>query len=176
MIRQHGLHRTHKQRSFHNTRQSIMARSETYGKDQFQAHLSMILDKLSLYNLEEHIDEVIQNIYHEKFEHVRKDRGIMSWKVVDVINWINSLRFIGCKAQAITEKLELECIDGYCMMTLTELDWIHTLRLDYSDFYLIRVIIQGWKLGGSDWFYSPSETSIPFGKNSFKLCSYPKYR
>ena len=126
-------------------------------------NLPVILDKLSLLDLEEHIDEVIQNIYHEKYEELRKSCGISDWNVHQVIAWIRSLKFLRSDAESVCDTFKAECIDGACLMSLSEADWTKYLNLKFTYFFLIRVIIQGWKQGPSDWTYFPREATTPIG-------------
>lgn len=133
---------------------------------QIPAHaenLPIILDKLSLLDLEEHIDEVIQNIYHEKYEELRQNFGISDWNVHQVIAWMRSLKFLRSDAESVCNTLKAECIDGACLMSLSEADWTKSLNLKFTYYFLIRVIIQGWKQGHSDWTYFPRDPATPIG-------------
>jgi len=133
------------------------------------ANLPMILDKLALLDLEEHIDEVIQNIYHEKYEELRQNCGIMDWNIHQVIAWVRNLNFLHSDVESICNTLMAECIDGACLMSLSEADWTKSLNLKFTYFFLIRVIIQGWKQGPSDWTYIPREATTPIGiKNTIQ--------
>lgn len=128
------------------------------------ANLPIILDKLSLLDLEEHIDEVIQNIYHENYEQLRRNGGISDWNVHQVITWIRKLKFLHSDVTSVCDTLVAECVDGSCLMSLSEADWTQSLHLNFTHYFLIRLIIQGWKQGRSDWTYSPQNTATPIGK------------
>lgn len=134
------------------------------------ANLPIILDKLSLLDLEEHIDEVIQNIYHRKYEEQRENRGISDWSVQQVIIWIRQLRFLHSDVDNVCNTLSTECVDGTCLMSLSETDWTKYLSLNFEYFFLIRIIIQGWKQGPSDWVYDPHDSATPIG-NELDSCT-----
>ncbi len=129
----------------------------------FEANVSMILDKLSLYNLEENVDEIISNIYHDGLYRIGSANCVPDWTVNEVISWFKQLHFLGPDAQKVTDILRKECVDGYCLMSLTEKDWVSSFQLNYAYYYLIRLIIQGWKSGSSEWLFSQKDAKVPLG-------------
>ena len=130
----------------------------------FAVELPVILDKLCMFDLEEHIDEVIHQIYHEDFDHNRYNRGVSDWGVQETVRWMQSLKFLGEESEDICNTLRKECIDGNCLMTLSEHDWVHTLKLNVVHFILVRIIMQGWKMGPSDWVVGHAGDT-PIGTN-----------
>lgn len=144
----------------------------------FTKELSVILDKLCMFDLEEHVDEVVCHIYHADFELNRFNRGITGWNVQETIQWMRSLKFLGQESEVICNTLRKECIDGNCLTNISEHDWIHTLKLNPMHYILIRIILQGWKKGFSDWVFTPS-ANTPIGKEHAQLhhliLSFTKY-
>lgn len=130
------------------------------------AELPVLLDKLCMFDLEEHIDEVIYHIYHIDFEHNRYTRGTSDWSVLETVRWMQSLKFLGQESEDICSTLRRECIDGNCLMALTEHDWVYTLHLNPVPYILIRIIMQGWKMGPSDWEFSGSSFDTPIGMSA----------
>lgn len=129
----------------------------------FEANVTMILDQLSVYNLEENIDEIIRNIYHDGGHNIEVAIPVSEWSVPDVARWFNQLRFLGDDKKNVTDTLSRECIDGYCLLLLTELDWVTSLRLAYEYYYLLRIIIQGWNAGPQELLYSQKDAHVPLG-------------
>lgn len=143
----------------------VELRSKTLNS--FEANVSIILDKLSVYNLEENIDEIVQNIYHDGKYRVGLPNTVGDWSVNDVVDWCRQLEFLGADMQKVTDKLRSECVDGYGLLSLTEKDWVTSLQLDYAYYYLIRIIIQGWKFGSHECLYLQKDAIRPLG-NAFQ--------
>jgi len=107
-----------------------------------------LCEKLALYDLEEHLDEIVHNIWSDNFAEVFAARGISHWKVQDVKRWVLSLKFLGeINGQKIAQRLEEECIDGVVLPHIYEYGWSERLGFDYKTFYLLDLIFQGWALG-----------------------------
>jgi hypothetical protein len=119
-----------------------------------------ILEKLSLFHLEQHIDEVISNTYSAKFAPVRHNKGVSDWKVEDVLAWIKQLKMLQEDVSNIAEVFTREFIDGYTLMTLTEDDWINTLKLRHETYFLLQIIIQEWQFGNIEHSFVPSNTPL----------------
>ena len=126
-------------------------------------HFSSILDKLSLYGLEEHIDDVIDLIYGRSCAEFRSKRGISGLSIQQLKAWILSLSFFGDYAQVLADRMEQECVDGQCLMNLKERTWVEELQLSYSHFYLLSIIFQGWKCGEECPSYCDWKRLVPIG-------------
>lgn len=78
-----------------------------------------------------------------------------------VKEWAKKISFLG---ESIADKLESECIDGDCFMELRDKHWIERFGLDYTTFYLLDTILQGWKSRNINMtLHPPSEGVYPIG-------------
>lgn len=79
-----------------------------------------------------------------------------------VKDWVKTLTFL---EESTANKLESECIDGDCFMALTDKHWIEQFGLDYSTFYLLDTIYDGWKSKSREFYvrHRPSEGVFPIG-------------
>ena len=78
-----------------------------------------------------------------------------------VKQWVSGISFLG---ERIASKLENECVDGDCFMTLTESQWLTKIQLDFTTYYLLDTIFLGWKSTMFDLELPiPTEDSFPVG-------------
>ena len=88
-------------------------------------------------------------------------KGIEGWTVSMVKEWAKKVSFLG---ESVANKLESECIDGDCFMELRDKHWIERFGLDYTTFYLLDTIYQGWKSRNTNMtLHPPSEGVFPIG-------------
>lgn len=103
---------------------------------------AVMVDKLSMLDLEEHIDTIIMQIVRPT-----ENVAIELWTVDEVYNWVRKID-IGDEAlmQRVAEILRDECVDGYTVMVVTEKEWTEHLCLDHRILQVIKIILQGWCL------------------------------
>jgi len=104
--------------------------------------MEIVLDTLSLFNLEQYIDEVVASVCNKNFA-----ESFERWTVHDAVRWIGGLSFVADfhEMNIVKSIFTSECVNGYCLTHLTESEWTETLQLDISLYHLIKIIVQGWK-------------------------------
>jgi hypothetical protein len=113
---------------------------------QLQVEFAVILDRLSLLDLEDHLEEVVRNVCLENSWRDGDTVDVANWSVNTVCSWIKQLQ-LGSKhdSSEIARTLELGCVDGYTLVHLSENDWVEELKLKFSVYHIIRTIMHGWK-------------------------------
>ncbi len=121
-----------------------------------------LAEKLAKYNLEEHLEELVENIWGERYKKTFQLGGVKGWSSSDVTAWVLSLKFLGEDSQLIAQKLEEECIDGGTLASIRGYMWTDRLKLSFPSFYMMELIFRGWALG-SRTFKLDSVRSKPIG-------------
>ncbi len=121
-------------------------------------------EKLALFNLEEHMDEIVQNIWGNKFSDAFLSGNTKSWDVEKVARWVGGLQFLGEKRASIAVKLREECIDGELLPKLSEYQWIEKLGIDFLSYYMMELIFHGWALGNRQFQIPTNLGTVPLGQ------------
>lgn len=111
--------------------------------DMFQLVIPLT-QKLQKYNLEAYLEEMAGTIWGAAFRDVRKAKGIGHWAPHEVGQWLRQLTCLS-ESEWIATLIVNECIDGGVFMEITESEWIEELHLSSLDYFLIHLIIEGWK-------------------------------
>ncbi len=121
-----------------------------------------LCEKLAVYDLEEHMEEIVHNIWGDEFSEVLAASCCKEWSVMDVKIWILSLKFLGGKRVEIAQNFHDECIDGVSLPLVFEYGWSERLGLNFESSYMMELIFQGWALGNKT-FKIAHELEKPIG-------------
>jgi hypothetical protein len=107
---------------------------------------TQIAQQLAQNGLENHLDEVVNNIHDPKFKDMYESKKPMhGWSVEDLIAWIMTLKFLQPHNERIAKAFERECINGIALDQIDDKMWVEVLGLDIVHHVLLRMIIDGWK-------------------------------
>ena len=109
-----------------------------------EPHVKMTFPILAQYleslQLSAHLEEVTLNFTGNL------EKGIKSWTVQEVRDWIMGLNFLGDKASTYADLFAKEYIDGECFMELSDREW-GELPIDRTSMLLLKACRDGWKVG-----------------------------
>lgn len=107
-----------------------------------------VMETLARYDLEEHIDEVLLNIFGQEYEENRRNRGISHWSMIALTKWLLSLKFLGSDANKLADAIEKECIDGETFEVVFLQRWNDCLDVAPCKRFLLSFILKFWRSGG----------------------------
>lgn len=114
--------------------------------------LHCVLLVLSRWNLEDAIDEVIENVFSERFIKNRLSGGLSHWSTKDVKEWLLSLKLLSAYHDQLTLQVDHECIDGEALVELVcEHRLREVLQIDYVSDLILELIVSAWRTVSRDF-------------------------
>ena len=105
-----------------------------------------LLAHLKHYKLQKHYPEIVNNMINPLFEQAIEDKagkGIAGWSNRQLIDWVNTLKFIDPFHSQIIDTLEKESIDGDFIM-FNDDNEIIKLGFEGKHIILINALKRGW--------------------------------
>lgn len=125
--------------------------------------ITPIMDILTSWNMEEHIDEVLCTIFGVAFSEVRNEKGIKQWTSEELAFFIGSLTCLDEEGISLAEWIRDEYIDGEGFMYLRQSSLKSEIKLSLPKAMLLDMIFSYWALGIDYTLPEANLPNIPLG-------------